>query len=65
MRQDLNYLSGRATGELVYQKEEQGSLPFLTMFWDRLAEIFISDQPLDGIVVTPFEAPPAFSTKLE
>ena len=52
-----NYLSGKDSWWIGLSKEKQGSftIPYYVLGQDW--QIFISDQPLDGIVVTPFEAP--------
>ena len=52
-----NYLSGKDSWWIGLSKEKRGSftIPYYVLGQDW--QIFISDQPLDGIVVTPFEAP--------
>ena len=52
-----NYLSGKDNWWIGLSKEKQGSftIPYYVLGQDW--QIFISDQPLDGIIVTPFEAP--------
>ena len=52
-----NYLSGKDSWWIGLSKGKQGSftIPYYVLGQDW--QIFISDQQLDGIIVTPFEAP--------
>ena len=52
-----SYLGGKENWWIGLSKEKQGSfiIPYYVLGQDW--QIFISDQPLDGLVVTPFEAP--------
>ena len=53
----VNFLAGKDNWWIGLSKEKQGSftIPYYVLGQDW--QIFISDQPLDGIVVTPFVAP--------
>ena len=53
----VSYLGGKENWWIGLSKEKQGSftIPYYVLGQDW--QIFISDQPLDGLVVTPFEAP--------
>lgn len=52
-----SYLGGKENWWIGLSKEKQGSftIPYYVLGQDW--QIFISDQPLDGLVVTPFETP--------
>ena len=53
----VSYLGGKENWWIGLSKEKQGSftIPYYVLGQDW--QIFISDQPLDGLVVTAFEAP--------
>ncbi len=53
----VSYLGDKENWWIGLSKEKQGSftIPYYVLGQDW--QIFISDQPLDGLVVTPFEAP--------
>ena len=52
-----NHLSGKDSWWIGLSKEKQGSFTSPYYVLGQEWQIFISDQPLDGIVVTPFGAP--------
>lgn len=53
----VSYLGDKENWWIGLSKEKQGSFTIPYYVLGQAWQIFISDQPLDGLVVTPFEAP--------